>query len=406
MTVGAGVAIALLARSLSWPAAVSPDGFAYAAWGSDLLHGHRLRYDLTSTTPKPLGTLLGALTSFLPAERAFALLAAVALGVAAGAIFHAAARHAGILAGALAASAFVAGAAIVGPITYGLIDAVTAALVGLALASDGRARVAAVWLAGLARPELWPVAAVATWQAVGGSRERRAVLALAAAAVPAVVWALFDLVLGGDALAVLHETDRIAADDPPRSLAGAAAGVARLLWHASSLPLLVVGAAGLADFARRRLDPFPWLATVLVALGLFAELARGLPSNPRYGLPIAVACAVGAGVLVARLLPLRTPGLVALAPIVVAAGLVASWSLPRPAQAYAERVAELGRIAPEVRAAADRCRQFAVDGRRRGVVPSMLAATTGLPLGRFAYGGGGSEVARFGQAIVRCRASS
>src|SRR5919108_2685998 len=93
--VGAVAAGVFLWRVLAWPSAQSPDAWAYLAWGNGLVHGEQPAYELSSTAPKPLGTLLGAILWPLPPERAFGVLAAISLGVLFGALFAAAYRRAG-----------------------------------------------------------------------------------------------------------------------------------------------------------------------------------------------------------------------------------------------------------------------------------------------------------------------
>jgi hypothetical protein len=149
LALGGIAAGTFLWRTLAWPPAASPDAWAYVSWGEALLRGERPAFDLTSTTPKPLATVLGALASPLPPERAMGVVVALALGVLVAALFVAAARCASAAAGVLAIVVFVAVGRLSDVISFQLIDAVMAALIAIAFALRRRGRLVALVLAEL-----------------------------------------------------------------------------------------------------------------------------------------------------------------------------------------------------------------------------------------------------------------
>ena len=158
----AGVAgAAFVWRSLSWKPAVRVDGWAYAAWGQALVRGERPLFDLGATTPKPLAALIGVFVVPLPADRAFAMVAALALALVAASLFAAAAREAGVVAAAISVASFAVGVDLNVVVAFGYIDAVVSALVLAGIALRGRLRIGALVLAGLLRPEAWVLAALA-----------------------------------------------------------------------------------------------------------------------------------------------------------------------------------------------------------------------------------------------------
>jgi pimeloyl-ACP methyl ester carboxylesterase len=195
---------AFLWRVLTWQSAVSPDAWAYTAWGQAVARGERPLVELSATTPKPLGTFLGLLVAPLPPDRGFAVVVALSLGALAAFLFAAAYREGGAVAAAAAVVALALGAELRPAIAYAFIDVVTAALIVAGVAFRGRLRIVAMVLAGLLRPEAWALAAFAGFTETAGSWRRRAVGTLAAGAAAPVLWSLSDLLLTGDPLGTMH----------------------------------------------------------------------------------------------------------------------------------------------------------------------------------------------------------
>jgi hypothetical protein len=376
-----GVASAgiLLWRTLSWPAAASPDAWAYLSWGETLLHGDRLGYELTATTPKPLGGVLGALASPLPPDRALGIVVALALVVLLGALFVAAEKRAGPAAGALAVIVFLAAAGLSDVLAFQLIDAVTAALVAVALAVRGRLRVGALIVAGLLRPEAWALAGLAAY---GEAKSRRFLAgAIAAVAAPAL-WVAYDALVTGDPLATAHRTDELLA--PARSWGEAIEHLADRVGPLgfALIALCLVGFAVQARQNGRDADVLLPVATVLLwPLVLVLEAHRGSPIAPRYLLPPLVVVALGASLLVPRLAS-RWVGAAAATGAVVAFTLTLSFG----AEHWAERVRAIKDSAPAVERVLD-CGTVALAARNRkaGAYVGALAAATGHPLHDFTH---------------------
>ena len=198
---------ALVWRVLSWPPTQSPDAWAYVAWGQALAAGQRPAFAQSLTTPKPLGTLLGAAVSPLPPQRAFQAAVIVSLAALAAALFWVAYRLAGTIGATVALAALGFSAALATSLRSALVDGIAAALVMLALATRGRTRLVCLIVVGLGRPEAWPLAGVAAYADAGGSVRRRLVHAALATAAAPLIWVLTDLVLTGDPLATLHRTN-------------------------------------------------------------------------------------------------------------------------------------------------------------------------------------------------------
>jgi hypothetical protein len=311
--VGAVATGGFLWRVLVWPSAQSPDAWAYLTWGGAIDHGEQPAYELTSTAPKPLGTLLGAILWPLPPERAFGVLAAVGLGVLFGALFAAGYRRAGTAAALVALVVLLPLTRAANVLAFGYIDAFIAALVALALAVRGPTRVAALLVAGLARPEAWLIAGVAGFTETQARLRTRLVAAVASAAAAPLLWIGFDFLVSGDPLLSSHRSEELMgirgreavswadvvtdlADRVPGGLALAVAGIA-------------VALGGFALHARGRWPDrdiiLPAAAVVIWLVVLAFETRRGLRINHRYLLPVFAPLALGAGLLVARCLPAR-----------------------------------------------------------------------------------------------------
>jgi hypothetical protein len=380
---GAAAAGVFLWRTLSWPAAASPDAWAYLSWGEAVLRGERPAYELTSTTPKPLGVLFGALASPLPPERALGVVVALSLGVLVGALFAAGQRRAGAVAGVAAVLAFLAVSMLPAVLAFQLVDAVTAAFIALAFALRGRVRIALIVLTGLARPEAWPLAGVAGFSETGGRLRLRLIAAAVSAAAAPLLWLAFDAAASGDPLKTSHRADMLlgarAREGTPWSRV-----FDNLVDRFSPgrffvAALCVLGLALHARARGREGDVLLPTATVVAWLLVLAyEARRGLLITHRYLLPVLVALALGAGLLIARILPSALARWSTVGAAAAAAGVlfVAVTMTFEPVR-WANRVQEILATAPTVERSLS-CGTVAIAGRGRkpGAYLAALAAAT------------------------------
>jgi hypothetical protein len=344
------------------------------SWGETLLHGDRLGYELTGTAPKPLAGILGLVASPLPPERVMGVVVALALGILIAALFLAAERRAGSAAALIAVVVFLAAANLADVLAYQLLDAVSAALVAVALAARGRVRVGTLIIAGLLRPEAWALAGVAAF----GEANRRRLLAAASGAVAApALWLAYDATVTGDPLATAHRTDDLLA--PARSWGSVFESLAdRISW----VGFVLVALACLGFALRRHADVVLPAATIVVwPLVLAFEAQRGLPIAPRYLLPPLVAVSLGASLLVPRLAP-RWIAAVGATAIVLAFALTIDFGADR----WAQRVGEIKTAATIVEPVLD-CGTVGIADleRKAGAYTGALAAATGRSLQEFAH---------------------
>jgi hypothetical protein len=87
LALGGIAAGTFLWRTLAWPPRRARTPGRTSRGGEALLRGERPAFDLTSTIPKPLATVLGALASPLPPEQAMGVVVALAFGVLVAALF-------------------------------------------------------------------------------------------------------------------------------------------------------------------------------------------------------------------------------------------------------------------------------------------------------------------------------
>ena len=285
---------------------MSVDAWSYESWGDSLLRGDAPLYDHSRTTPKPLGTALGAAVGLLPPDRGMLLPIVAGVGLLAASIFIAAYRRGGPVAAVVAIGALAIAAPVGHVVRSALIDGVTAGLVALAVALGGWGSVAALLLAGLIRPEAWPLVGLAVFLATRGRTSLRVAAGVLAALAPVALWAAVDYAFTGDALASKDVGERLArfprpwSDVPGWMLSG---------LGAKTLVVLALGAIGLAVYARRgrRLsDP----AVLLAALALLMwsalvayEAHQGFNQRAltRYFLPVTGLMALGCGLLAASI---------------------------------------------------------------------------------------------------------
>ena len=403
---------------LTWQSAVSPDAWAYAAWGQALARGERPLVELSATTPKPLGTFLGLLVVPLPPDRGFAVVVALGLGALAAFLFAAAYREGGAVAAAVAVVALAVGAQLDVALAFAYVDVVTAALIVAGIAFRGRLRIAALVLAGLLRPEAWVLAAFAGFTETAGSWRRRGAGALVAGAAAPILWSLSDLVLTGDPLGTLHWRSEREAEEGlvPLSWADIPDRYWDALTHEGGAVLAIAGFLGLAiHYVRGRrsgpADPLPLAVAGGWSLLLALETRYGTELNARYLLPAVAVLALGCGLLVAAIVPSRLRVASPWPAAAVAAGAlvvaVAFMGLgPTVAREMARNEA-LVTSRPLVESVLS-CGRLGVGGGRRALTTiPMLAASSRRPLHEFGlYPGGGPfagvlRATRWGAPVAR-----
>jgi hypothetical protein len=406
----------MLDRVLGWRSGIGPDSWAYAAWGRMLVEG-RFHLVAVPTYPNPLGYLLGiAVSPFAPA-RVIPALVAVAMAASVAWLFQAGARTGGALGGVLAACVFASTYGFAQSLQWATIDACVAAVVLAALASGGRARVGLLMLAGLARPEAWPVAGLACYLALAPRRPIpvRLGLALAAGAAAPAAWGLVDWWIWGVPFAFLpmvhghvpgaaaqsgvlslllpgggREATLAAAGADPHLGFLSFTGAIAALWHSLVREAggwqLAAGAAGLALLcaraaARRRVDFLP-LAAVLWATMSVVELQVGLQPFARYTFPLVAMLAAGAAPLAS--LAARVSGTRATmvgAAVCAAAAVAATYETPPDPPPNMVQAALIVRSLPALHTALS-CGRVGVVAVRRPESPTtaMLAVLAGVPL--------------------------
>ncbi|HET7378635.1 MAG TPA: hypothetical protein VFJ24_01210 [Gaiellales bacterium] len=398
-------AIVYLWRTLAWPPSESPDAWAYTVWGQAVARSQRPPYSFTSTTPKPLATVLGAIASPLPPQRAFAIVVALLAAVLAAAVFSRAWADGGAVAavGAIAAVAFLP--RLNSALLSGLIDAVNAALLMVALATRGWIRVAILVAGGLLRPEAWLLAGVAGFLAAAGSLRRRLALGAAATAAPIVLWLTADMILAGDPLASLRRARELSRGAPHHDPAALLDFLWRGLRVEAGLVVLAAGLTGLViylvrAYRRRQLDPLLPAALVIWPLVLAATLVNAKEAF-RYTLPMAALLTIGCGALLAEVPVGRRIRAAVWPAAAVSITLVAAGALNMPLPANSARQAKENQRVIASQAAVEQAltcgRLGVVLGGRSRLVTQQLAALTRRPISDFVRGG---DSRRFDSALT------
>jgi hypothetical protein len=327
-----GAAVVLAVRVATWPAGIGFTGWSYAAWGRMLGRG-QLHLASTGIYPKPIAYLLGVVVAPFAPDRAIPLVTACAMAAIVASLWKVGHDTGGALGATATVTGLVATVGFAHGLQWASIDVITAGFVALSLATRGRTRVTMLVLAGLGRPEAWPVAGAAGLLEAGrrGWLMRIASGAAGLVAAPAI-WGAVDLLLWGTPFAFLRDlngnppgivafaptpTQALAAAvlGPARSFAvalGAAAprlgylgpgAAVRALWSATAgeagAAIVVAGSAGLVVVAlqavRRRGDPLPAITAAIWAVALAVELQHGLLPYLRYTFPLAVLLIAGLG---------------------------------------------------------------------------------------------------------------
>jgi hypothetical protein len=193
----AGTLVAVLYRMFTHVLHISIDDWAYTVWGQAITSGHRPRLYFLLTAPKPLAYLLGAIVS--PFEPGYGIAVLIAMFGAAlvAAIAVVVRKEAGLL-GVPVALGFLAWTEGFRYNTQrGSVDLVAAAFVVGSLAVRGWWRIGLLAAAGLLRPEVWPVVALAGFLEARGTLVRRLALGAVAGAIAPAIWALIDIAANG-----------------------------------------------------------------------------------------------------------------------------------------------------------------------------------------------------------------
>jgi hypothetical protein len=291
----------MAAASLALPAAPTFDPWAWIGFGRGLVDpaigfstlGRTGWKPLPVLFTAPLGLLGGAAPSLWLVVVRCAGLAAVVLA------FRLAARAGGRVAGVVAAVAFVASSDWLRYVSAGNIEPVVAALVLGAIELHLRDNRAGAFvlaaLAGLARPEVWPL--VVGYGVVLGLTQRRWWWALVLG-VPCMIalWIVPDWLGSGDPFHTFHAAGRSAeprtlqlSDHPALQLAGGGTGILAAPVWIGALVAVVLGWR-----ARERAVLAPAAVAGMLALPTIGATALGYPAVPRYLFaPAAVCCVLG-----------------------------------------------------------------------------------------------------------------
>lgn len=391
---GSAASILFLWKGWAAPVAVSSDPWAYIAWGRAVARLDQPIYDLTSTTPKPLGVLLGLLASPFPSARGFTSVVAIALGVLITGLVFAAWRGWGGAAAVVSVFALFLMTDLGRVLWYSNIDAVVAALIVLGIAVSGRGGLAALLVAGLIRPAAWPVSAVVAALRTEGRLGRRFAAGAIGGLAPVSLWLLIDFILVGDPLASLTWTRETrgtldALGQPVRSAAPAVGSflVPNLFGPGMGI-LRIVGVIGLAASlwkrsSEQREHVEPLLVALLWAGALSIEMTAGLHPYQRYLLPTLALLALGCGAFVGAVRtqpldrffgPLPTAAII----IIFIAIIIPRWEMRPGVERSAERIAAI-EASSSVLVRALECgdvRVFAGHGARgivraRAVIPTV-----------------------------------
>jgi hypothetical protein len=283
----AGLAVVL--RLLYGPGHAGYDAAWALVWGDDLASGRAPDFEApVAPTPHPLANVVSALLAPLGdgAETAVVALSFLALAALGWVVFRLGEALYSPWVGALAGLVVVTRPLLVAETKQAVIDVPFLALVVGAAVLDARrprsdVRVPVLLaLAGLLRPEGWLAGAAWlawAWRPATG-RERLRYAAILATAP--LLWALFDLLVTGDALHSLHGTRDLAVElDRPREAATAFATAPAYLRYALGEPMVWIGfggaAAGLVWRYERSLLP-----GAIAGLGLGAFIAIGIAGLP------------------------------------------------------------------------------------------------------------------------------
>lgn len=281
-------------RLLAGSGAPGYDATWSLVWGRQLAQGQTPDFlAAMAPTPHPLTNLMSAALAPLAVNHAMTAILALhwlALAALAWGVLRLGGRVFGPAVGVLAAAIVTTREQTALVAAQTLVDAPFLAFVTWAGAlavtrPRGDVRVAALLaLAGLLRPEAWPLAlAYGVWALPGQGRGHRILIGAVLAAGPAI-WGLMDLLVTGDPAHSLHGTQALARElERETGALNAVASVPGRLGRALMWPVAVAGVAGLMAAlvwrhpSRALVLPFGIAMACYVALG-----AAGLPLWTRY----------------------------------------------------------------------------------------------------------------------------
>ena len=338
-----GVAACVALALLPWTYPGEDARFALA-WGDELGRLHVPDFDGPVPAKHPLTLLVGIALAPLAASASILAYGAVSFAgffLAGYAVFRLARALGGVIAGGLAVAIALSRPEVIEQVATGGKDLPFVALVLIAVAivvEDGNFRPIPVLgllaLAGLIRPEAWPLAIVFwLWLLRDARREALAPAAIALALAAPLIWIGTDLLLTGDPLQTLHH-----AQERPAEIAAAGFG------PEGGSPSSPTKLERLGDALESGLPgAIGWAAIVAAGLAVAARLAerRGSPLRDRslgaLVLPLLIAVAVVGATIVVVVAGLRAPDrfllLAALALLAVATSAVADLDRSRIAMA-------------------------------------------------------------------------
>jgi hypothetical protein len=321
-----GGCVALAVASLALPSVPTYDPWAWIVFGRELVVPGPGFSTVASTGWKPLAVLFTAPLALLgSAAPSLWLVVVRSAGLAALMLaFRLGSRAGGPIAGAIAAIALLASSDWLRYLSAGNVEPLVVALVlgAIELHLRGHRQGAFVLgaLAGLARPEVWPL--VAAYAVYVGLGERRWWPLALGVPVMFALWIVPDWLGSGDPLHTFHLA-RISAE--PSSLQGTGDPALELLRGAATIapaPVWIGALCGLAFGRRTRDRTVAALAFVAAAWALptVAATALGYPAVARYLVVPVAACCVLAGIGVVAVLRLasRARGRAVLAAALVA----------------------------------------------------------------------------------------
>jgi hypothetical protein len=294
--------VALAVASLALPAAPTYDPWAWVVFGKELVDPRLAFSTLAGTGWKPLAVLFTApLALFGHAAPSLWLVVVRSAGLAAMALaFRLGARAGGPIAGAIAAIALLASSDWLRYLSAGNIEPLVVGLMLGAIELHLRGRRGGAFLlgamAGLARPEVWPL--VGVYAALLLLRERRWWPVVLGVPAMLALWIVPDWLGSNDLFHTFHSA-QISGEplllqqtsDPALELVRGAAGIL-------PAPVWIGALCGIA-FGLRARDRTVAALTVVVAawvLPTVAGTALGYPAVPRYLVEPAAICCVLAGI--------------------------------------------------------------------------------------------------------------
>jgi hypothetical protein len=305
--------LAAVGRAALGPLPLNPMDTGFALdWGRELARGGLPGvYVANAPTPHPLSIVEGMVASLAGSHALDAMQAMilVATGVLALMVWQIGSATRMSLAGLIGAAILLTdpyflltGVGRASPDDIPALAAVMAAIyLELRSPKRGSMPLGLLLLAGLWRPETWPLSfAYAIHCGRGRPIARKLKLAALSLAAP-VIWLLSDLALTGNPLYSLFYT-RWATSVAERPTGASAAPT--VLWHTLTsyygVPTLVCAALGIVVDLRYRLMPRIVIVWAAVTVGAFVVVgAMSLPVLARYAMPCMVATALYAGIFLA-----------------------------------------------------------------------------------------------------------